>query len=161
MSDKELELQEIETIKAQLDMLGVKYHHNSNLKTLQDKLAEVNKEANKEEKTSRDVHKSVREEMLEPILVKITCLNPNKTSWRGEIFRFGNSIIPQCEDFIPYNCEEANAVWVPRMLVGILKERVYSTTVALSEKERGTSEVAHRTTWLPEFSIIELDVPKQ
>ena len=154
MSDKELELQELETVKSQLELLGVKYHHNAKLETLATLLKE---ELAKKEETNptpaADLKRSVREQVLKPVLVNITCLNPHKKTWRGEFFAFGNSVVGKCRDFVPYNCEDGKNIWIPQMLVNVLKERRFLHTTSLTERERGSSSAAHRLDWLPEFSV--------
>lgn len=146
---------ELETVKSQLDMLGVKYHHNAKLETLQKLLSETLAEKEKTSKETKDVKqiKSVREQVLKPVFCNVTCLNPAKKSWRGEKFYFGNSVVGRCVDFVPYNCEASQGIWLPALLVQVLKERRYLHTSTLSEKERGVSPVAHRTDWMPEFSV--------
>jgi hypothetical protein len=159
MSDKELELQEIESVKAQLDLLQVKYHHNAKLETLQNLLKE--ELAKKEEETPKAksvdtgaLRRSVREDVLKPVLVKVTCVNPHKSSWRGEKIYFGNSVVGRCVDFVPYNNgDEAEPIWLPKMLVNVLKDRRYLATTALKRQEVGIDGIGHRTAWKPEFVI--------
>lgn len=157
MSDKELELQEIESVKAQLDLLQVKYHHNAKLETLQkllqEELAKKDEGKPKVEDTGA-LRRSVREEVLKPVLVKVTCVNPHKSSWRGEKVYFGNSIVGRCVDFVPYNSgEEAEPIWLPKMLVNVLKDRRYLATTPLKRQEVGIDGIGHRTAWKPEFVI--------
>jgi len=93
--DKELEIQEMETIKEQLDMLGVKYHHNANLTTLKKLKAEAiepkEEVAVKEvtETTDRSTQMQAANEMVR---VAITCRNPAKAQRRGEFFTCGKSV---------------------------------------------------------------------
>lgn len=156
MSDKELELQELETVKGQLDMLNVKYHHNAKLETLQtllqEKLAE--KEPKVKETPSANLRKTVREEVLKPVLVKVTCVNPHKSSWRGEKIYFGNSVVGRCVDFVPYNSgDNPEPMWLPKMLVEVLKDRRYLATSPLKRQETGIDGIGHTTSWKPEFVI--------
>ncbi|MGL4252878.1 MAG: hypothetical protein ACRCR2_02295 [Fusobacteriaceae bacterium] len=164
--DKEVEVQEVETVKNQLDLLNIKYHHNASLKTLKGLLKDANEEAQKKEestgtgKVTPAKRAQIREDILKPVRCKVVCLNPMKKSWRGEYFGFGNSVVGMCRDFIPYNCAQAEDIWIPQMLVNILKARKYLYTTPLDERQRQGSEVAHRTDWLPEFSIEILEQPK-
>lgn len=156
--DKELELQEIETIKAQLDTMGVKYHHNANLKTLKklkaDALAPTEAEQKAEVKQAEVA--SISKKANEMVRVAITCRNPAKGARRGEFFTCGNAVIGNLKVFIPYNCEAAEDVRIPRIFVDMLRERLYQTTVELSDKERMDSPLMHRTMWLKEFAVVEL-----
>lgn len=155
MTDKTLEMQEeLHTIKAQLDMLGVKYHHNAKLETLQNLLKDTLETKESAKAPTATARKSVREEILKPVLVKINCVNPRKSSWRGEYFYFGNSVVGRCKDFVPYNTgEDPEPVWLPKMLVEVLKERRFLSTFELKRSEVGADGVGHRTGWKPEFII--------
>lgn len=159
--DKELEQQEIETIKAQLDTMNVKYHHNANLKTLKklraDALAPKEEDEPKVETKSRDVYVSgERKKANELVRVSITCRNPAKGARRGEFFTVGNDVIGNIKAFIPYNCEAAEDVRIPRIFIDMLRNRKYQSTVELSDKERMDSPLMHRTMWLKEFAVVEL-----
>lgn len=156
--DKELELQEIETIKAQLDTMGVKYHHNANLKTLKKLKADALKPTEEETKVAatqanaNSAHRSA----TEMVRVAITCRNPAKGQRRGEFFTCGNALIGNLKVFIPYNCEEAEDIRIPRIFINMLRERTYQSSVELSDKERMDSPLMHRTMWLKEFAVVEL-----
>lgn len=153
MSDKELEIQELETIKSQLDMMNIKYHHNAKLETLKTLLADNLKEDTTKVNPVTE-RRSVREEVLRPVLVKVNCLNPHKSSWRGEKIYFGNSVVGRCVDFVPYNTgDEPQPIWLPKMLVDILKERRFLKTSALRRSEVGVDGIGHSTSWYPEFSV--------
>lgn len=153
----DLELQEIESLKAQLDTMGVKYHHNANLKTLKalrDKELESANTAvgsHSEKRTSDEMHKA-----NEMVRVSITCRNPAKSQRRGEFFTCGNAVVGNLKVFIPYNCPEAEDIRIPRIFIDMLRERTYQTTVELSDKERMDSPLMHRTMWLKEFAVVEL-----
>ena len=157
--DKELEIQEMETIKEQLDMLGVKYHHNANLTTLKKLKAEAiepkEEVAVKEvtETTDRSTQMQAANEMVR---VAITCRNPAKAQRRGEFFTCGNGLIGNIKAFIPYNCEASEDVRIPRIFIDMLRSRQYQHTVELSDSERVGSPVMHKTMWLKEFAVVEL-----
>lgn len=160
--DKELELQEIETIKGQLDSMGVKYHHNANLKTLKQLRAKALEPKEEEvkvqaETVSKDAAiAEARKKATELVRVSITCRNPAKGQRRGEFFTCGNDLVGHLKAFIPYNCEAAEDVRIPRIFIDMLKERTYQSTVELSDKERMDSPLMHRTMWLKEFAVVEL-----
>lgn len=159
--EKELELQEIETIKSQLDMMDVKYHHNANLATLKKLKAKAMEP--KEEKAPKAVTESreslaikQRKAALEMVRVAITCRNPAKQQRRGEFLVVGNAVVGNLKIFIPYNCELAEDIRIPRIFIDLLKSRQYQQSVELSDRERMDSPLMHRTMWLKEFAVVEL-----
>lgn len=159
--DKELELQEIETIKGQLDAMGVKYHHNANLKTLKQLRAKALEPKEEDKPVEKSVTKdssiaAARKKATELVRVSITCRNPAKGQRRGEFFTCGNDVVGHLKAFIPYNCEAAEDVRIPRIFIDMLKGRSYQSTVELSDKERMDSPLMHRTMWLKEFAVVEL-----
>lgn len=160
--DKELELQEIETIKGQLNSMGVKYHHNANFKTLKQLRAKALEPKEEEvvakaETVSKDAAiAEARNKATELVRVSITCRNPAKGQRRGEFFTCGNDVVGHLKAFIPYNCEAAEDVRIPRIFIDMLKDRTYQSTVELSDKERMDSPLMHRTMWLKEFAVVEL-----
>lgn len=153
MSDKELELQEMDELKSQLDLLGIRYHHNAKLETLQ-KLLQDFRDTQTEDSSKEVARSTSRTEVLAPMLVKVTCVNPHKSSWRGEKLYFGNSVVGRCVDFVPYNTgDNPEPIWLPKMLVNMLKERRYLSTAPLKRNEIGIDGVGHRTAWKPEFIV--------
>jgi len=156
--DKELELQEIETLKSQLEMMGVKFHHNANLKTLKKLKADALKPSEEELAKATDEAKvsSSRKHALELVRVSITNRNPAKTQRRGEFFTAGNAVIGNLKAFIPYNCEAAEDLRIPRIFLDTLRIRTYQKSVELSDRERQDSPLMHKTMWLKEFAVIEL-----
>lgn len=70
-----------------------------------------------------DGMKRVRQkrEALKLIRVRITCMNPAKKEWEGEIFTVGNATIGTVKKFIPFNAEEG---WhIPSIMLEMLRER--------------------------------------
>jgi hypothetical protein len=61
----------------------------------------------------------IRREQTALVRVRITCMNPNKTDWPGEIFSVGNKATGQIKKFVPYN-EEFH---VSRMALNMIQER--------------------------------------
>jgi len=156
--DKEIELQEIETTKEQLEAMGVKFHHNANLATLKKLKAEALEPKVEEVEVDESTSKRTDQmnSALKMVRVSITCRNPAKTQRRGEFFTCGNGIIGNHKVFIPYNCEAAEDIRIPRIFIDMLKSRQYQSTVELSDSERINSPVMHRTMWLKEFAVVEL-----
>jgi hypothetical protein len=79
------------------------------------------------------------------IRCKITCNNPNKVQWRGEIFTAGNAVMPPIKKFIAFGVP----YHVPQIILNMIRERMMQ--VFYTERtERGEVK---RTRLAPEFTI--------
>ena len=62
-----------------------------------------------------------RKEASRLIRVRISCMNPNKKEWEGEIFTVSNSVVGTFKKYVPFNTEEG---WhVPQMILNMIQER--------------------------------------
>lgn len=63
----------------------------------------------------------LRREANEQVRIRVTCMNPAKKEWHGEIFTVGNSAVGTLKKFVPFNAEEG---WhVPRLILQAMQER--------------------------------------
>ena len=137
MSDsQDLVQDELATLKARADMLGVHYHPSIGVDKLRDKvaaaLADTPPAADPEKppapaaaaeaaETPAQERQRLKRAANELIRIRITCMNPAKKDWQGEIFTVGNSLIGSITKFIPFNAEDG---WhVPRILLHVLQDR--------------------------------------
>ena len=71
------------------------------------------------------------------VRIRVTCMNPSKREYEGEIFTVSNSVVGTFRKYVPYNAEEG---WhVPNMIYQHLKERecqVFHTQKVNGEKKR-------------------------
>jgi hypothetical protein len=85
------------------------------------------------------------------VRIRVSCMNPNKTEWPGEIFTASNSVIPTQKKFVPFNTEEP---WhVPKIILNIMKERkcqVFRTV------KRSDGKKVREGYLIPEFAIEEI-----
>lgn len=57
-------------------------------------------------------------EASELVRIRLTCMNPNKKEWEGEIFTVANSVVGTHRKYVPFNAEEG---WhVPRIILEAL-----------------------------------------
>jgi hypothetical protein len=57
----------------------------------------------------------------ELVRIRLTCMNPAKKDWEGEIFTVGNSLVGTIKKYVPFNADEG---WhVPRILLDTLQDR--------------------------------------
>ena len=145
----QMEESEIDSLKARLNQMGVKYHHKANVETLRKLL---NDKLNPEATTSTPTVRSAIEDATALVRCKITCMNPAKREWQGEIFTAGNSVIGVVRKFIPYNSPAAESFHIPRILLGSMKERKFLQTRSI----KTTSGATQETYLAQEFVIVEL-----
>lgn len=128
---------ELTTLKARADLLGVKYHPSVGVDKLREKieakLADTEPEESqapaKAAESEREFRLRKKQEASELIRVNITCMNPAKKEWEGEIFTAGNSVVGTFKKFVPFNTEDG---WhIPRVIYNQLLQRqcqVFFTT---------------------------------
>lgn len=142
---------ELEALKARANLLGVKFHPSISLEKLREKVnaavtsdgATASEEEAKEptepkQETIGEKRKRLKAEALKLVRIRLTCLNPAKKEWEGEIITVGNSLIGSVKKFIPFNADDG---WhVPHVIYQQLKERqcqiFYTATDARGNKVR-------------------------
>ena len=83
--------------------------------------------------------------------VIVTCMNPAKTDWEGEIFTAGSSSIATVKRFIAFNNE---AGWhVPQILLNVIKNRKCQI---FYNKKNDRGNVTRHGKLIPEFTIVYL-----
>jgi len=145
---------ELTTLKQRADTLGIPYHPSIGLEKLREKVAaaiegkpEVDDSANTDANVSPEVTEPVEETMeqrrarkrreaTELIRVNVTCMNPAKKEWEGELFTAGNSLVGSHTKFVPFNTEDG---WhIPRILYNQISQRQCQIFVT-SKDSRGNS----------------------
>ena len=129
---------ELSTLKARADLLGVSYHPSIGVEKLREKLAaamEDTEPKNKdtgigaEAETKEQKRLRLLQEATKLVRIRVTCMNPAKKEWEGEIITVGNNVVGTIKKYIPFNADEG---WhVPHIMYEMLKERqcqVFVTT---------------------------------
>ena len=125
---------ELSTLKARADLMGIPYHPSIGLDKLREKLnaslSDKPKEPGKSEsiaaatpaaETEAQMLQRMRDEQLALIRIRLTCMNPNKAEWQGELFTVGNSLVGPLTKFVPFSADDG---WhVPRILYEFLLDR--------------------------------------
>lgn len=132
---------ELTALKARADLIGVKYHPSISLDKLREKVnaaVEGDKPAAPapvaEEETDGQRRSRKKREANELVRIRLTCMNPAKKEWEGEIFTAGNSLVGSFTKFVPFNNEEG---WhVPRILLNQIQQRQCQIFVSVRD-ERG------------------------
>jgi hypothetical protein len=68
-------------------------------------------------------HTNLRKEANKLVRIRLTCMNPDKTQWPGEVFDVGNSITGSIKKFVPFEAEDG--YHVPFMIYETLVARKY------------------------------------
>ena len=123
---------ELDALKARANLLGVKFHPSIRLEKLREKVNDAvtsedeaeeapNTPSETKEETIGEKRKRLKAEALKLIRIRLTCLNPAKKEWEGEIITVGNSLIGSVKKFVPFNADDG---WhVPYVIYQQLKER--------------------------------------
>jgi hypothetical protein len=162
--DVELAQDELATLKARADMMGLTYHPSIGIAKLREKVTAA-LEADSKSAASEDSEASVaepesteetvsqrrarkRREANELIRIRLTCMNPAKKEWEGEIIAVGNSTVGTFKKYIPFNADDG---WhVPRIIYEQLIQRqcqIFTST----QDSRGNS--IRKAKLIKEFAI--------
>lgn len=124
---------ELTTLKARADLMGISYHPSIGVEKLREKIQAamdnkpqpseseevVVKAPAKETDVERQARK--RREAAALIRIRVTCMNPAKKEWDGEIITTGNSVVGTFKKYIPFNSDEG---WhVPQIIYNQLVSR--------------------------------------
>jgi hypothetical protein len=124
---------ELSALKARADLLGLTYHPSIGLEKLRAKVlaaqqGEDEGQQTKEEpvakpegETEAQKRSRLKRQASELVRIRVTCMNPAKQEWEGEIFTVGNSLVGSFKKYVPFNADEG---WhVPRIMYEQIKER--------------------------------------
>lgn len=157
--DNALEQAELDALKAKADQLGVSYHPSISASKLNTKI-KAHLEGVKPTDEAADAapvvtlgqkRKKMKEDALALVRVNITCMNPAKKDWDGEIFAVGNSTLGTVKKFVPFNTEDG--YHIPRIMLDMLKER--QCQIFTTERAKGGINV-RKSKLIKEFGIVEL-----
>lgn len=126
---------ELELLRAKADKLGIKYSGNTGVDTLRSKInaAMGEDESPKEEvidearalriaKAKKRVEAKKDAEKL--IRIKLTCMNPAKKDWPGEVITVSNKLVGTQKKFIPFTMDD-DGYHVPNMMYKALLARKF------------------------------------
>jgi hypothetical protein len=122
----ELEQAALDGLKERATKLGIKFHPNIKADALREKIAAANAETGtvtvKAQTASPESQaQQLRMEASKLIRIKLSCMNPSKKEWEGEILTVGNSVVGTHKKYIPFNADEG---WhVPKIIYDALVER--------------------------------------
>ena len=136
-----LEQDELSVLKARADLLGISYHPSIGVEKLRDKLNTViegetketkNEGTSKSGETEAQKRLRLQAEATKLVRIRVTCMNPAKKEWEGEILTVGNANVGTLKKYIPFNADEG---WhVPNIMYEALKERQCQVFVSTKTK---------------------------
>lgn len=143
---------ELSTLKARADALGISYHPSIGLEKLREKVnaALAPKEEDKpaEEESDAAMRIRLRNEAAKLIRIRLTCMNPNKKDWDGEFITAGNSVVGSFTKFVPFNADEG---WhVPHIIYEQLRDRECQVFTSVRDSKGNASS---RGRLIKEFAI--------
>jgi hypothetical protein len=134
-NDGDLVVDPLESLKAKATKMGLTFHPNIGLEKLREKVtahlngtpevsdapaaAAVAEAPEEESPVARKLRK--KREAGELVRIRVTCMNPNKKDWEGEIFTASNSVVGTFKKYVPFNADEG---WhVPRIIYNMIVQR--------------------------------------
>lgn len=124
---------ELATLKHRADMLGISYHPSIGVEKLREKVRAALEEAAPatasqeeepsvpEEETLAQKRVRLRKEAAALVRIRVTCMNPAKAEWEGEVFTAGNASVGSFRKYVPFNADEG---WhVPNIIYKQMRDR--------------------------------------
>lgn len=156
---------EITVLKERATQLGIKFHPSIGLASLREKvnakiegtnLPEDGETADEtpvvKKETENERRTRLYNEAARLVRIRVTCMNPAKREWEGELFTVGNSTVGTFKKFVPFNAEDG---WhVPHMMYEMIKAR--ECQVFYTEKTKNGVSV-RRGKLIKEFAVELLD----
>ena len=155
---------ELTVLKRRADMMGLKYHPSIGAEKLKEKIetfiaeqgtSQESTEIGAEEpttpgeETAQQKRARLRKEAMKLVRVRISCNNPNKGEWEGEIFTVGNNLVGTLKKYVPFNVD-----WhVPQMMLNMIEERQCQVFRTIRDHRGNTSRQGQM---IKEFNVQKL-----
>ena len=158
-SSEQLAALELNLLKERATQMGISFHPSIGLATLRAKVAAaintievgpapavapVETEEEKNMRLRREAHRLIR--------VIVSCLNPVKSQWEGELFTVSNSVVGTVKKYVPFNLDAG--YHIPYIMLEMLKEKKYQSFYTVVDPR--TKMKIRKSKTVPEFSITEL-----
>lgn len=132
---------ELTQLKSRATLMGIQFHPTIGVEKLRAKIQEaIDAEgapktaadpnpATDEPKTGKttaeespgQMRQRLKREALALVRIRLTCMNPAKKEWDGEIITAGNNLIGTVKKFVPFHADEG---WhVPKVILNVLRDR--------------------------------------
>lgn len=151
MSEENQELDQLTLLKERAKKMGIAIKGNPSIETVKQLIADhIGEDSDKADdtedsaKTKRMRNKAIRDEAMKLVRVKITCMNPSKKNWQGEIISVGNKAIGTVKKYIPLQAEtHEDGYHIPNVIYQYIKNKKYQTfkTIKHSNGEKTKKSV--------------------
>lgn len=154
-------IKEIDLLKERATQMGIPFHPSIGVKTLRTKIdtklsTPISTTPNSEDRTPVQLESErnvlLRKQANQLTRIRVTCMNPNKKDWPGEIFSVSNRVIGTIKKFVPFNSEEG--YHVPKAILIQMQERKYQT---FKEIKLPNGRTQKKGVLVKEFAIEILD----
>ena len=148
--------EKLEALKRHATELGIVFRDNISAKTLQKRIYE---------KIPNPVKAAIKKQPVKPmtpgerfldahklVRIRLTCMNPDKRNWPGEIFTIRNRVIGTIRKYVPF-IENEEGYHVPNSIYKMLKNKQCQ---ALYDVRMPKGQKVTRSKLIKEFSIERL-----
>lgn len=125
---------ELAALKERADLMKISYHPSIGLEKLREKVNKAiessgsepddevpSEEPKADKETPARRSKHLQDQALKLVRIRVTCMNPAKKDWNGEIFSVGNNSVGTVKKFVPFNADEG---WhVPNIMYEMIRDR--------------------------------------
>lgn len=163
------EEEQLKVLKKRADQIGVKYSNNIGLETLAERIN--NKLEGKEQKPEKEAPppplvkpedagkpapKTLREKLVQEnmklVRIRITCLDPKKKEWPGEIITVANEYLGTVRKYVPFGEATEEGYHVPYCIYKYLKTRKF-LNIRTYKDRKNHNQIKIESNWVPEFAI--------
>ena len=158
---------ELELLKERANQMGISFHPSIGVDKLRAKVEAAiqgvpDPTANEESAQAAPAATPVlteyqktqmqRMEAMKLVRVVVSCMNPAKQAWEGEIFTVSNDAIGTVKKFVPFNVD--SGYHVPHVIYEQLLERMCQIFVATTDPVTGIK--TSRSKLIKEFNVVVL-----
>jgi hypothetical protein len=121
--------EELESLKAKADLMGITYHPSIGAEKLREKIRAALSDEPVEQaaaavvepvESAKQKRARILAEISKLVRIRVTCMNPAKKEWEGEIISAGNSIASFTK-YVPFNADDG---WhVPYFIYEVMRDR--------------------------------------
>jgi len=156
--------EELTLLKDRAERMGLSFHPSIGITRLKEKMAvhtgdiEIKSEPGQRKETISQRNTRLRKEANKLIRIRLTNMDPNRKSLKGDFFSVSNSAIGVVKKYIPFYAEEG---WhIPQVLLGSLQEKEYqshyTTTVKGKKVNKSKPVKAFAIEILPPLTLNEM-----
>lgn len=154
--------QMLESLKLKAQLLKIPFHPNIGIDKLREKIKEAEEAdvpalattvaANANVSDANKARLERIQAATKLVRVKVTCLNPNKREWAGELFTGQTSEVNAIKKYVPFDNEEG---WhVPNLLLDIIRNRKCQVFKTVKHPNGNTTA---KPTMINEFAVVEME----